>query len=137
MSTAELFALSPGLLAFLIFDSFTAFPVLMLASAQLSQVARNITTNEMANVHRYAYLRNKEGRFANPFDKGCSANCANFCLQPMARDAEVEWAMGPPLLEAELTALLSGGQMSKAMSQGGGGVSIEMGEMRGGGGGGR
>lgn len=129
MPTTELFALSPSLLAFLVFDCFTAFPVLALASAQLSQVARNITTNELANMHRYAYLRGKDGRFANPFDKGCSANCASFCMQPTSRDADVEWAMGPPLLEAELTALLSGGQMSKAMSQGNG-VAIEMGEIR-------
>lgn len=133
MSTTELFALSPALLAFLIFDCFTAFPVLMLTSAQLSQVARNITTNELANMHRYGYLRTKDGRFHNPFDKGCATNCSNFCLNPTGRDSDVEWGMGPPLLEAELTALLSGGQMTKAMSQGGN-VAVEMGEMRGGGG---
>ena len=28
--------------------------------------ARNITTNELANMHRYPYLRTKEGAFTNP-----------------------------------------------------------------------
>ena len=48
-------------------------PVALLTVAQLSQAARNITTNELSNVHRYAYLKSAEGRFANPFDRGSFA----------------------------------------------------------------
>lgn len=105
----------------------SALPVPLLPTPDRCCTARNITTNELANMHRYHYLRSKDGRFTNPFDRGCWNNCSQFFKQPLARDTEVEWAMGPPLLEAELTALLSGGQMSKAMSQGNnGGVAIEM-----------
>jgi palmitoyltransferase len=42
-------------------------------------VIRNITTNELANLHRYHYLRNADGRFKNPFDKGISQNMYTFC----------------------------------------------------------
>jgi hypothetical protein len=28
--------------------------------------ARNITTNELTNMHRYPYLRTKDGKFTNP-----------------------------------------------------------------------
>ena len=45
------------------------------ASAQATQVARNITTNEMANWPRYRYLRAPDQSFANPFDRGWRHNC--------------------------------------------------------------
>ena len=32
--------------------------------------ARNITTNELANMHRYPYLRTKDGQFTNPCAPG-------------------------------------------------------------------
>lgn len=34
------------------------------------QVARNVTTNELANWHRYKYLQTPSGQFHNPFSKG-------------------------------------------------------------------
>ena len=40
------------------------FPVLMLTGAQLSQVFRNVTTNELSNAHRYQWLKDDDGRFA-------------------------------------------------------------------------
>lgn len=120
MPVAELFLISPSMLVFLVCDGMTLLPVLMLTIAQVSQVGRNITTNELANMHRYPYLRHKDGRFQNPFDKGCSKNCTQFFLNPLNRDKEIEYNMGAPLLEAELTALLSGGQISK------GSVSVDM-----------
>ncbi len=43
--------------------------------AQATQVARNITTNEMANWPRYRYLRAPDQSFANPFDRGWRHNC--------------------------------------------------------------
>lgn len=45
------------------------------AHAQATQVARNITTNEMANWPRYRYLRAPDQSFANPFDRGWRSNC--------------------------------------------------------------
>lgn len=45
------------------------------AGAQASQVARNITTNEMANWPRYRYLRAADQSFTNPFDRGWRRNC--------------------------------------------------------------
>ncbi len=47
----------------------------MHARAQATQVARNITTNEMANWPRYRYLRAPDQSFANPFDRGWRSNC--------------------------------------------------------------
>jgi palmitoyltransferase len=40
------------------------------------QIARNTTTNEVANWTRYKYLHDEDGTFNNPFDKGCRQNCA-------------------------------------------------------------
>ena len=45
----------------------------MLTGAQLSQVFRNVTTNELSNAHRYQWLKDDDGRFANPFDRGARA----------------------------------------------------------------
>ena len=42
---------------------------------QASQIARNVTTNELANWPRYKYLRRGDGAFYNPFDQGCKQNC--------------------------------------------------------------
>ena len=60
---------------FLVFDFFLLVSVSALAIAQASQVARNVTTNELANWHRYRYLQDEEGEFFNPFDRGWKANC--------------------------------------------------------------
>lgn len=40
-----------------------------------------MTTNELANWHRYKYLRAADGTFRNPFDKGCKHNCLE-AMQP-------------------------------------------------------
>jgi hypothetical protein len=34
------------------------------------QVARNVTTNELANWSRYRYMKHADGDFFNPFDRG-------------------------------------------------------------------
>ena len=66
LSLAELFGAAPLFLVFVIAAAITTFPVLMLTAAQIHQMTRNITTNELANMHRYQYLRTKDGRFQNP-----------------------------------------------------------------------
>lgn len=52
------------------------------------QIARNITTNEMANMLRYSYLRGPDGRFRNPFDQGCKKNCTDFLINGYNEDIE-------------------------------------------------
>jgi len=67
---SERFASSSKIVAFACFDACTLLPVLMLTISQLVQAAQNVTTNELANAHRYAYLKAADGTFTNPFDRG-------------------------------------------------------------------
>ena len=67
----------PWMILFVILDGFVLMSVGALAVTQASQIARNITTNELANWHRYKYLKDAEGQFKNPFDKGCKTNCTD------------------------------------------------------------
>lgn len=62
--------------AFVVMSAFVGLSVWVLAAAQASQVGRNVTTNELANWHRYPYLVGAGGQFRNPFSKGFRANCA-------------------------------------------------------------
>jgi palmitoyltransferase len=54
----------------------------------LSQISRNITTNEMANALRYSYLRGPGGRFRNPYDHGCKKNCSDFLINGYNEDVD-------------------------------------------------
>ena len=64
---------------FIVFDLFLLISVAALALGQTSQVARNVTTNELANWHRYRYLSAPNGEYHNPFDKGWRRNCREVC----------------------------------------------------------
>ncbi|KAM7508274.1 hypothetical protein LguiA_018727 [Lonicera macranthoides] len=77
-----------GALSFLISDFFLFFGVAVLTVLQASQIARNITTNEMANVMRYSYLRGPGGRFRNPYDQGIKRNCSDFLINGYNEDDE-------------------------------------------------
>uniref|UniRef100_A0ACD5Z8H6 Uncharacterized protein n=1 Tax=Avena sativa TaxID=4498 RepID=A0ACD5Z8H6_AVESA len=77
-----------GAVAFFMMDLFIFFGVACLAVVQASQIARNITTNEMANSMRYSYLRGPGGRFRNPFDHGVRKNCSDFLLNGYHEDVE-------------------------------------------------
>ncbi|KAJ4709109.1 S-acyltransferase [Melia azedarach] len=77
-----------GALSFLIVDLFLFFGVAVLTIVQASQISRNITTNEMANVLRYNYLRGPGGRFRNPYDRGCKRNCSDFVISGYNEDIE-------------------------------------------------
>lgn len=62
----------------------------------IMQIARNITTNEMANAMRYGYLRGTDGQFRNPYNHGCRKNCADFLIHGYTNDDEIAWT---PLLQ--------------------------------------
>ncbi|KAK9823611.1 hypothetical protein WJX72_004215 [[Myrmecia] bisecta] len=81
---------------FVILDIFVLISVAALAITQASQVARNVTTNELANWHRYKYLRTgPDGSFQNPFDKGCKHNCVEALFPARAPTAPVMLAFDP------------------------------------------
>lgn len=65
---------------FVAIDAFVGISVAVLAIAQASQVWRNVTTNELANWHRYKYLQGPEGQMINPFNRGCMKNCEEACF---------------------------------------------------------
>lgn len=67
------------LVIFVVFNLFLLISVATLCFAQASQVVRNVTTNELANWHRYKYLQTANGDFSNPFDKGWRQNCYEVC----------------------------------------------------------
>ncbi|XP_054793452.1 probable protein S-acyltransferase 23 [Prosopis cineraria] len=84
----------PGAIAFLVLDTFIFIPAVTLTSTQASMIARNITTNEVANSTRYWYLRGPDGKFRNPYNHGCWKNCSNFFFRGYADDDDIAW---PPL----------------------------------------
>lgn len=84
----------PGIVAFFLGDIMVFIVVTTLTTAQASQIARNITTNELANAVRYGYLRGPDGRFRNPYNHGCRKNCTDFIIRGYTDDEEIAW---PPL----------------------------------------
>lgn len=70
---------------FLLLVGLVYFGVLLLPVAQLFGfhmylTAKNLTTNEVMNSHRYQYMRTEQGKFQNPFDRGLVKNCVERCL---------------------------------------------------------
>jgi len=49
-----------------------------LSGITLYQAAINMTTNERVNCHRYEYLKDSNGRFYNPYDRGFWYNVSEF-----------------------------------------------------------
>lgn len=82
----------PGALSFVIIDVFLLFGVSTLTGLQATQIARNITTNEVANSMRYNYLKSTDGRFKNVYDHGIRKNCSEFWLTGFSSDLEVSSA---------------------------------------------
>lgn len=81
----------PGVVVFLALDIVILIAATTLTTIQASQIARNITTNEMANAMRYGYLRGTDGRFRNPYNHGCQKNCADFLIHGYTNDDEIAW----------------------------------------------
>ncbi|WRX16449.1 Palmitoyltransferase [Theobroma cacao] len=71
----------PGIIAFLILDAIVLIAATTLTTVQVSQIARNITANELSNAIRYGYLRGPDGRFQNPYNHGCRKNCPDFLIR--------------------------------------------------------
>ncbi len=63
------------------------------------QIARNITTNEMSNAARYNYLKDSNGRFHNPFDRGLRKNCMEFLFMGFIEDVNTTAASLQPVLQ--------------------------------------
>ena len=96
-----------GIVTFLVLNGSVLFPVLLLTCAQISQVLRNITTNELANLHRYHYLRDADGRFRNPFDKGVMENLYVFaCVVENEGEIQREHVLN----QREMGDILGGGK---------------------------
>ncbi|KAL3532267.1 hypothetical protein ACH5RR_005788 [Cinchona calisaya] len=83
-----------GAIAFLVSDFFFFSGAAILTAVQASQISRNITTNEVANVMRYSYLKGPGGRFRNPYDYGCKKNCSDFLINGYNEDIEHEQESG-------------------------------------------
>ena len=65
----------------------------------------------------HAVIAGTHASWPRRFDKGCSKNLREFVLAPELRDRDVEYndSVAVPLLEAELTQLLSGGRSASAI----------------------
>lgn len=93
----HVFFAHPGVIAFLFMDGVILIAAATLCIIQITQIARNLTTNEIANAVRYGYLRGPDGRFRNPYNHGCRKNCSDFLINGYTNDDEIAW---PPLQRA-------------------------------------
>lgn len=57
---------------------------------QILHACMNLTTNEMFNYKRYSYLRDKKGRYLNPFSRGPILNLVEFFICLPERDEDDE-----------------------------------------------
>ncbi|CAN1167610.1 Probable protein S-acyltransferase 23 [Linum perenne] len=84
----------PGIVAFFILDGFIFLAAITLTISQAWQIARNITTNEIANAKRYGYMQGADGKFRNPYNHGWKRNCVDFFYHGYMDDNQIAW---PPL----------------------------------------
>nr|CAD7392983.1 unnamed protein product [Timema cristinae]CAD7424475.1 unnamed protein product [Timema monikensis] len=64
----------------------------ILTCTSVLHACMNLTTNEMLNYKRYSYLRDKRGRYFNPFSRGPLLNLLEFfvCSPDYASDLELQ-----------------------------------------------
>lgn len=119
-----------GAIAFLIVDIFLFFGVAVLTVVQASQISRNITTNEMANVMRYSYLRGPGGRFRNPYDHGIRKNCSDFLINGYNEDIEgteeADLSEGVGMMQMARISNMANGESHFHHTNGNGHVSIDV-----------
>ncbi|OQS06688.1 palmitoyltransferase [Thraustotheca clavata] len=58
-------------------------PTTILLGLQLRNVAQAVTTNEVFNKDKYAYLKDDNDNFYNPYDHGILSNCVSFWRNDM------------------------------------------------------
>ncbi|KAJ1217021.1 hypothetical protein NDU88_004618 [Pleurodeles waltl] len=64
-----------------------------MAALCVYMAAVNITTNERMNYMKYSYLKDENGRFVNPFNRGILLNLLEFChLIPSLREDQIRKA---------------------------------------------
>jgi hypothetical protein len=68
------------LVLLMLYGAVLLVPVGHLFGFHLYLTAKNLTTNEIINSHRYQYLRGADGTYRNPFDRGVLTNFADRCL---------------------------------------------------------
>jgi hypothetical protein len=61
----------------LLMGAFTLM-LIVLVGQHAYMMLQNQTTNEAINSYRYDHFRDEQGRYRNPFDKGCSHNCIEY-----------------------------------------------------------
>ncbi|XP_076468216.1 uncharacterized protein LOC143299023 [Babylonia areolata] len=88
-----------GVALFLFFEAIAGFVVM----STLYQALKNITTNERVNKKRYSYLKDSEGRFHNPFDKGVLRNLLEYLHLAKGTEAEDVHDMGGMNTTSQLT----------------------------------
>ncbi|GAB2219370.1 hypothetical protein Drorol1_Dr00007005 [Drosera rotundifolia] len=81
----------PGIVVFLLLDMLVFMAAMTLMIIQAAEIAGNITTNEWANAKRYTYLQGPDGRFRNPYNRGCRKNCTEFFIQGYLDDDKNAW----------------------------------------------
>ncbi|PKI66749.1 hypothetical protein CRG98_012944 [Punica granatum] len=109
-------------------DFFLFFGVAVLTIVQASQISRNITTNEMANMMRYSYLKGPGGWFRNPYDHGCKKNCSDFLINGYNEDIEYNEDSSQPegigMMDIGRNSGLQNGEARSPRANGNGHVSI-------------
>ncbi|CAI8618023.1 unnamed protein product [Vicia faba] len=90
---------NPGLVVFLVMDAVVVVAATTLTVTQASMIARNVTTNELANSIRYDYLRGPDGQFRNPYNHGWWKNCVDFLFLGHTDDDDIAW---PPLQQVAI-----------------------------------
>uniref|UniRef100_A0A7C8ZPB0 S-acyltransferase n=1 Tax=Opuntia streptacantha TaxID=393608 RepID=A0A7C8ZPB0_OPUST len=119
-----------GAFSFLIVDCFLLSGAAALAIVQASQISRNITTNEMANVMRYNYLKGPDGRFRNPYDHGARKNCSDFWIKGYNEDVECVDELahdeGTGMMPMSTTSDMENGLVDSPQTNGNGHVVLNM-----------
>ncbi|TYZ64937.1 hypothetical protein PybrP1_000610 [[Pythium] brassicae (nom. inval.)] len=73
-------------LAAMVYLGAILLPTAHLLGFHVYLTAKNLTTNEVMNSHRYAHMRSERGAFRNPFDKGVARNVLERCLPAFATE---------------------------------------------------
>jgi len=63
-----------GKIAILVYFSLFSLMSFGLSLYHTQLMIKNLTTNEHQNLPRYKYLKDENGRYSNPYDRGCRAN---------------------------------------------------------------